>query len=139
MGGIAWSACRGWTDEARGFPCGLWLLFHTLVAHATDFTAADTLKSIRAYVKHFFGCESCAQHFVGMADDQSLENIGSVNAAALWMWRTHNAVNLRLNLSGNAAVLRYGLPKLQALPEERCECVPDGYGTKSSMSCQGRS
>ena len=115
VGAISWAACRGATDEARGYPCGLWLLFHTLVAHSVDASAVATLRAIRGYVQHFFGCNACARHFAGMASDEALEGIDRTDAAALWLWRAHNAVNMRLNHSGEATVLRFGLPKLQEI------------------------
>ena len=52
-GVISWRACRGWSAESRGYPCGLWSLFHALVLHAPDAPAA--LLAIRGFVEHFFG------------------------------------------------------------------------------------
>ncbi|KAL1518742.1 hypothetical protein AB1Y20_003027 [Prymnesium parvum] len=119
VGAIAWAACRGVSEEARGYPCALWLLFHSLVAHSSDATAAATLRTIRAYVDHFFGCEACRRHFVAMFDAKP-PDVRTADAAALWLWRAHNAVNLRLNRSGEATVLRYGLPKVQWPPADVC-------------------
>lgn len=31
---IEWVACKGSTENYRGYPCGLWTLFHTLTANA---------------------------------------------------------------------------------------------------------
>ncbi len=28
--GPPWAACKGSTPEARGFTCGLWMMFHTV-------------------------------------------------------------------------------------------------------------
>ena len=133
--GVVWRACRGWSPESRGYPCGLWMLFHGLLAHATDAPAA--LIAIRGYVEHFFGCGDCASHFMLMATqgvppltapgaplpanremadripDGVYAPAADAAGAALWMWRAHNAVNRRLNTSGEERVLSYGLPKLQ--------------------------
>jgi hypothetical protein len=100
-GGIAWAACRGATPDARGYPCGLWLLFHSLLAQArTDEEAAAALRAIKGYVQFFFGCSGCSQHFLAMAraDGETLERAThSAADARLWLWRAHNTVNRRLN------------------------------------------
>jgi len=95
-GGIAWAACRGASADARGYPCGLWLLFHTLLAQAephprapestrehprapetcpplqlqarTDAQGVAALRAIRSYVRFFFGCQGCARHFLAMSN-----------------------------------------------------------------------
>lgn len=102
-GAIAWAACRGATPDARGYPCGLWLLFHSLLAQArTDAEAAAALRAIKGYVQFFFGCTGCSQHFLAMAraEEDSLERAARTAAdARLWLWRAHNTVNRRLNVS----------------------------------------
>jgi hypothetical protein len=102
-GGIAWAACRGATPDARGYPCGLWLLFHSVLAQArTDSEAAAALRAISGYVQFFFGCTGCSQHFQAMAraEEDSLERATRGAAdARLWLWRAHNTVNRRLNAS----------------------------------------
>ena len=146
-GAIAWRACRGWSAESRGYPCGLWSLFHTLLAHATEPAAA--LLAIEGYVEHFFGCNACATHFLRMARDgiggRAAErapdgvNRGAAASAAeasIWLWRAHNAVNLRLNTSGPAAaVLKLGLPKIQWPPVSACpSCrLPSGRWRPSAV------
>ena len=127
-GGIAWRACAGHSAEARGYPCGMWMLFHTLLAHSTDADAAASLAAIAGYVRHFFGCEDCAAHFAemvrGRVDPMPTSATGSAagsarsarpsaNEAALWLWRAHNRASLRINASGVAAVLELGLRKVE--------------------------
>ena len=121
-GGIAWAACRGWSDESRGYPCGLWLLFHTLLAQADDAAAPRALRAVRGYVRHFFGCDECRRHFVAMAasSDDPLEGAKGADGAVLWLWRAHNRVNARLNQSGAAAVQQLGLLKQQFPSAARC-------------------
>eukprot|EP00966_Prymnesium_polylepis_P106112 2456982-Prymnesium_polylepis.1 len=65
---LQWAACRGWSASARGYPCGLWLLFHSLLARAPDHAALGVLAAIEGYVRHFFGCADCAAHFLQMAE-----------------------------------------------------------------------
>ena len=56
-----------------------------------------------------------------MAEASPPTEVASVDAAALWLWRMHNSVNLRLNHSSDAATtLRYGLPKVQWPTREQC-------------------
>lgn len=88
------------SSQARGYPCGLWMLLHALVAHSTDETAASALRTIRDYVDRFFSCHGCRQHFIAMFDSRPPDAVRTVDDAALWLWRAHNAVNLRLNRSG---------------------------------------
>lgn len=50
---------------------------------------------MRGYVRHFFGCRPCAEHFEEMAKENlSVQNTPS--AAVLWLWTRHNQVNNRL-------------------------------------------
>ena len=124
--------------NARGYPCGLWQLFHSLMAQAGRSGAAAELRvlsAIRLFVEHFFGCSDCAAHFGSMVTDAAdpMPTVGgggfgraahAPGAAALWLWRAHNRVNLRLNASGERAVLRLGLHKLQWPGPELCpECT----------------
>jgi thiol-disulfide isomerase/thioredoxin len=50
---VEWRSCRGYSATARGYPCALWTLFHTLLAHTADPPGA--LLAIQGYVEHFFG------------------------------------------------------------------------------------
>mmetsp|Transcript_28903 Transcript_28903/g.47952 ORF Transcript_28903/g.47952 Transcript_28903/m.47952 type:complete len:525 (+) Transcript_28903:172-1746(+) len=126
-GGIAWKMCRGSTPDARGYPCGLWVLFHSMLQHATDADAAFALDAIRNYVRYFFGCADCTAHFLSLVQspkdpmpDLSASGVGSADEARLWLWRAHNSVNARLNASGTAAVLQLGLLKQQWPTRELC-------------------
>jgi thiol oxidase len=50
------------------------------------------------YIKHFFSCRECAEHFVaatrGGADFSAV--LTSYDAAVLYLWGKHNEVNRRL-------------------------------------------
>lgn len=136
-GGIAWSACRGWSEEARGYPCGLWLLFHTLLAQANDTQAGAALRSMRGYVRHFFGCDMCRTHFLSLTEaaDDPLEAAITADGSMLWLWRAHNRVNWRLNQSGSESVVQLGLPKTQFPSPTRCPgCrAPSGKWREASL------
>ncbi|XP_045323859.1 sulfhydryl oxidase 2 isoform X2 [Leopardus geoffroyi] len=103
---IKWVGCQGSRPEFRGYTCALWKLFHTLTvqagAHpkALDGTGFEgdpqaVLQSIRRYVRTFFGCKECAEHFEEMAKD-SMGSVRTADQAILWLWKKHNFVNNRL-------------------------------------------
>lgn len=57
--------------------------------------AQEVLQAIRSYVRFFFGCRDCANHFEQMAA-ASMNRVDSLNSAVLWLWSSHNKVNARL-------------------------------------------
>ena len=80
---LGWTHCADRADHARGYTCGLWLLFHTLVARAHlvtvegrpglaaenaegegDALAAAALRAVYGFVTHFLGCAHCREHFL---------------------------------------------------------------------------
>uniref|UniRef100_A0A8C9KIW7 Sulfhydryl oxidase n=1 Tax=Panthera tigris altaica TaxID=74533 RepID=A0A8C9KIW7_PANTA len=103
---MRWVGCQGSRPEFRGYTCALWKLFHTLTvqagAHpeALDGTAFEgdpqaVLQSIRRYVRTFFGCKECAEHFEELARE-SMGSVKTADQATLWLWKQHNFVNNRL-------------------------------------------
>ncbi|KRZ11674.1 Sulfhydryl oxidase 1, partial [Trichinella zimbabwensis] len=96
---VNWVTCKGSSSQYRGYPCGLWMLFHTVTVNAykmdgkkNNFDPKIVLKHIAGYVREFFGCEECATNFgKGAAKiDQDVENAEDV---VLWLWRSHNRAN----------------------------------------------
>lgn len=96
-----WIGCEGSHAMYRKYPCGLWTLFHTLTVQAstknstTIFNGPEVLETIAGYIKNFFGCTECAEHFMGMATSIR-NNVSSLDDAVLWLWSAHNQVNQRL-------------------------------------------
>lgn len=92
--------CQGTEEGTRGFTCGLWTLFHYLTVRAANAEAAsdplEVLQAIHGYVKHFFGCSDCAEHFKDMAKRKNIWQVASKSEAVLWLWGAHNEVNNRL-------------------------------------------
>lgn len=92
--------CRGSQPKFRGYTCGLWTLFHTLTVNAAmkpeGKEGVKVLKAMHGYVKHFFGCTDCAQHFQAMAARNRIFDVKENDKAVLWLWIAHNEVNLRL-------------------------------------------
>ena len=130
-----WVSCAGSESKYRGYPCGLWMLLHTVTIHCFplihhskqnvvrpqyrpwSIDSVQALRIARDYVVNFFTCEHCREHFTRMS--VGLE--ASVNddvSAILWLWRAHNSVNKRLasDISTDPAH-----PKVQFPNQQLCQ------------------
>lgn len=103
-GNLEWIGCRGSTQTFRGYPCGLWTMFHMLTVNfannnydEVDDDPAKVLRAMHGYVKNFFGCAECSQHFLEMANRSKIFDVNSEDESILWLWRAHNEVNQRLS------------------------------------------
>ncbi|NWW87649.1 QSOX1 oxidase, partial [Rhynochetos jubatus] len=76
----------------------------------------EVLSTMRCYVRHFFGCQECAQHFEAMAA-ASMDRVVGREEAVLWLWSHHNEVNARL-AGGDTEDPKF--PKLQWPPPDMC-------------------
>jgi len=118
-----WLGCRGSSPLFRGFPCGLWTLFHTLTVFENSPEPREVLRGITAYVKHFFGCSHCSKHFQEMAVTME-GNVSSHDDSVLWLWKAHNKVNARLHLDPTEDPHH---PKIQFPNPEMCsDCWKEG-------------
>eukprot|EP00794_Sanderia_malayensis_P015852 gene15852-17450_t len=57
---VEWRGCKGSKPQYRGFPCSLWILFHTMAVHCgsksqTDLNGLEFLRRIRGFIDFFFG------------------------------------------------------------------------------------
>ena len=102
-GNLEWIGCKGSSKVFRGYPCGLWTMFHMLTVNfavqSFDEVQNDPGKILRAmygYIKNFFGCAECSQHFVEMANRNKIFQVKNQDENILWLWRAHNEVNKRL-------------------------------------------
>ncbi|TKS74598.1 Sulfhydryl oxidase 1 [Collichthys lucidus] len=98
--GVRWVGCQGSQPHLRRFPCGMWTLFHVLTVQAKSTSPRGTdpkevLSAMRNYVRSFFGCRPCAEHFENMARESMVE-VDSTSSAVLWLWSRHNRVNNRI-------------------------------------------
>lgn len=98
-----WIGCAGSESKFRGFPCGLWTTFHVLTVNSVLqdgskklYIPLKTVKAIHGYVKHFFGCSYCSEHFQAMYAEDAESSIKVADDTILWLWRAHNKVNKRL-------------------------------------------
>lgn len=95
-----WIGCRPTVAGRRGFSCGLWTLFHYLSIQAANSERSheplEVLQAVHGFVKHFFGCTHCSEHFQQMAERNHIWQIRTKDEAVLWLWTAHNEVNRRL-------------------------------------------
>lgn len=96
--------CKGSEPRFGGYPCGLWVMFHTLTVAAAQESEAKklddqltVLKGMHGYIKNFFGCKDCSEHFVAMSERRKLMDVSGVEPSVLWLWAAHNEVNQRLS------------------------------------------
>jgi len=100
-----WIGCKGSTNSYRGYPCGLWTMFHTLTVNFALEQSKDPvfqdpaaiLRAMHGYIGTFFGCADCAAHFMEMANKDKIFDVRSKDEAVLWLWRAHNQANARLS------------------------------------------
>ncbi|MED6253748.1 hypothetical protein ATANTOWER_032728, partial [Ataeniobius toweri] len=117
--GVRWVGCQGSQPHFRGYPCGVWTLFHVLTVQASNTGGSDpkeVLKAMRNYVHHFFGCRYCAEHFENMAKE-GLDEVNTLISAVLWLWSRHNRVNNRIAGALSEDPL---FPKIQWPSPEMC-------------------
>ncbi|XP_019870515.2 sulfhydryl oxidase 1-like isoform X1 [Aethina tumida] len=119
-----WIGCRGSTKTFRGYPCGLWKMFHYLsMQHYEknlqnpDAQPSEVLEAMHGYIKEFFGCTDCSQHFQEMAKRRKYQEVASVKDAVLWLWSAHNEVNNRLH---GDATEDPKFPKIQFPSQQNC-------------------
>ncbi|TKS74429.1 Sulfhydryl oxidase 1 [Collichthys lucidus] len=119
--GVRWVGCQGSQPHLRRFPCGMWTLFHVLTVQAKSTSPRGTdpkevLSAMRNYVRSFFGCRPCAEHFENMARESMVE-VDSTSSAVLWLWSRHNRVNNRI---AGALSEDPNFPKIQWPSPEMC-------------------
>ncbi|NWU96261.1 QSOX1 oxidase, partial [Upupa epops] len=127
---VTWVGCQGSERHFRGYPCGLWTIFHLLTVQAAQSgpdkeLPLEVLGTMRCYVRNFFGCQECAEHFEAMAAE-SMDRVASRDEAVLWLWSHHNMVNARL-AGGDTEDPKF--PKLQWPPPDLCpQCHKEERG-----------
>ncbi|XP_064467614.1 sulfhydryl oxidase 1-like [Ornithodoros turicata] len=94
--------CLGSQPQYRGFPCSLWMLFHTLTVRSyagyregRSKQPLNVLRSIKGFVVNYFSCRECAKNFAKESENME-EEIKNPEDAVLYLWSLHNRVNARL-------------------------------------------
>ncbi|KAL7469600.1 hypothetical protein ACHAXS_009845 [Conticribra weissflogii] len=108
-----WRTCT-YGDNQMGYTCGLWQLFHIMTIGVVEYNQHNAAiptrhasEAIRNYVEHFFQCEVCRLNFLDMYDNCAFDGCHRLSAQPatterewrelpLWLWETHNDVNVRL-------------------------------------------
>ena len=96
-----WVGCRGSEENFGGYSCGLWSLWHFLTVAQLEAGLGhprEVLRAMVSFVRDFFGCRECSEHFLQMVSNGTLveTEVESYDDAVLFLWRKHNQVNLRL-------------------------------------------
>ena len=102
-----WDNCRGSQSHYRGYPCALWTLSHTLTVLTLpiytssqeprpSFRSREALKIVSEFIRNFFSCDHCREHFSQMAQSLDQGRVLYDGDAVLWLWEAHNRVNQRL-------------------------------------------
>ncbi|XP_046654495.1 sulfhydryl oxidase 1-like [Daphnia pulicaria] len=135
-----WVGCRGSRPNLRGYPCSLWTTFHTLTVNYALKQSDDTsnepnliLQAMKGFIKYFFGCAHCSNHFVDMAEDEvdPIESVKSPRQAVLWLWAAHNKVNRRI---ASDASEDSKAPKIQFPAPNNCpDCRPNGVEREEAV------
>uniref|UniRef100_A0A2P2I507 Sulfhydryl oxidase n=2 Tax=Hirondellea gigas TaxID=1518452 RepID=A0A2P2I507_9CRUS len=129
-----WVGCKGTESHLRGFPCSMWVTFHLLTVNVAanadqNSDPLETLRAIHAFVKYFFSCTHCSQHFQEMFALDAETMIKSHDDSIMWLWKGHNEVNKRI--AGDASEDRKH-PKVQFPPKTLCpKCWSEDNNTES--------
>lgn len=125
-----WLGCSGSSPKYRGYPCGMWTMFHYLTVNAADqnrnkenANPREVLEAMLGYIKNFFGCADCSKHFQEMAKKNDLHGVSELNSSIIWLWIAHNEVNKRL---AGDATQDPEHPKIQFPSQENCPKCRDG-------------
>lgn len=118
--------CKGSKPTTRGYTCGMWILFHTMLTscYKTQPGSVAVLNAIHGYVDSFFTCSYCRQHFLSMAERMKLLSITDDQTAILAFWEAHNQVNHRLSTEIHDPYF----PKIQFPPRALCGKCSDDAG-----------
>nr|CCA22229.1 thioredoxinlike protein putative [Albugo laibachii Nc14] len=95
--GVTYRACALYT-------CGQWNMFHMMTMNQyeqnDDTLLVGVIATIRRFMKHFFGCVQCRDHFL---EYNTLERVVEISKASdkpvalkQWLWNMHNSVNRRV-------------------------------------------
>ncbi|CAF4990604.1 unnamed protein product, partial [Rotaria sp. Silwood1] len=98
---VQYQHCAGSAPQYRGYPCALWLLFHTLTISQyqtapKQINVTEIPLAIKNYIKHFFGCRQCSINFMKETINITQLNSQNKREAIIYLWKIHNSVNKRL-------------------------------------------
>ncbi|KAL3762087.1 hypothetical protein ACHAWU_003826 [Discostella pseudostelligera] len=110
----SWRTCTNGNNE-MGYTCGLWDLFHIMSVGVVEYNrhnnptipTGHASETLRNYIDHFFQCDECRMNFLSMYDTCAFDGCHRLSEnpsskeeewreLTLWLWETHNDVNVRL-------------------------------------------
>jgi hypothetical protein len=155
-----WRTCTYGDGTAVGYTCGLWQLFHIMSIGVVEYNRNNSNNNLptmptryvadilRDYIDYFFQCEVCRLNYLSMYDTCAFDGCNRLSdrpslsdkewhELPLWLWETHNDVNVRLMNERNVAdsmdpptqweSQQARWPSLYSCPN----CWRDEIGTKS--------
>jgi thiol-disulfide isomerase/thioredoxin len=79
------------------YTCGLWQTFHAMsVSPNSRLTGEEMFSSLGQFIKFFFTCTICQEHFLGMMASVDQTTVQLQDDFIVWLWEAHNEVNERL-------------------------------------------
>jgi thiol oxidase len=114
--------CAGSEPEYRGYPCALWLLFHTLTVsqyqkgfslsilffiiylffllsiESNQINVIEIPSAIKGYIKHFFACEQCRNNFMKETADINQLDTKNKYEAIMYLWKSSHLFFLQIRL-----------------------------------------
>jgi thiol oxidase len=151
-----WSDSCSHGKEDEGYTCGLWEMFHTMSIGMVEYNkamafdedrllATETVaNTLRDYLFFFFGCSECVSNFIKAYDLCALDRCDRLSKIVrldeaewlqlpLWLFETHNAVNVRLfqqraNLE-NRRVTANDIQSVKWPPKSECKACWTGDGS----------
>nr|XP_027199764.1 sulfhydryl oxidase 2-like [Dermatophagoides pteronyssinus] len=152
----SWRHCNGSLPIYRGYPCGLWVLFHAMTVQEFNLTrmailnrekdllSTSTTKKtkqsktlslepkvlpvMRNYIETFFTCSECRHYFLNVSSNLR-EQLPYLNSSVIWLWTVHNQMNSKLSHNGDP--YKYEdpyYPKYQFPTKEICPKCLNNYG-----------
>lgn len=113
------------------YTCGLWQTFHSMSVSPTSRLSGEQMfESLGQFIKYFFTCTVCQEHFLGMMASVHYLTIHSQDDFIVWLWEAHNEVNERLREEElEAGTFNVDRPKGLFPSPEICEdCLDDREG-----------
>lgn len=118
-----WSLACNHGEKGAGYTCGLWEFFHIMSIGVVEWnlmiyegdhmilSTEEASRRLRNFIEKFFGCNECRLNFVNTYDQCGFDRCHRLKEPddptamntqeewmelPLWLFETHNAVNLRL-------------------------------------------
>jgi thiol oxidase len=103
--------CSGSSPQYRGYPCALWVLFHTLTVsqvhlglffkflfiylfiylfriESDRMNAIEVPSAIKNYINIFFGCRHCSENFMKETEDINQLESKTKHEAVIYLWKS---------------------------------------------------